>query len=776
MQSAIQAETDTEQAVRFLEWLRPGGPWVLTAIPPEGGRTNTQTLSDAESVRAWVERFSGKQNCYFMVNPARGTLSSKAKKEDVEELAMLHVDVDPRRGEDLKKEQERVLKVLEDFSPSPSAIIFSGGGYQSFWRLAEGETLYVGGDANRIADGEAYNRQLELVLGGDRCGNIDRIMRLPGTINLPDEKKREKGRVEALATIVELNELEYSLADFTAVDPEPGKSGRGRSSSPASSPIGTLRRLAALDELDEWAVPDRCKALIAQGEDPVEPGKFGGDRSPVVFALCCELVRRCVPVELIAGIISDPAWPISAHVLAQTRPEDYARRQVERASAEVADSWPMHDVDAAVGWVNARYFAALEGKRITYFREDGARLTPMDKEAFTFELADREVMLGSGKKQQLVPVAKLWIRDPARRYYPRGFVLDPDAASEGDAYNLWRGFGIHPAPGDWSRMRDHIETVLANGNAQYANYITRWAAWSFQNPATPPKVALVFRGGEGVGKGIFAASLLRAFGDHGLHVRSMGQVTGKFNAHLRHCCMLYADEADAASTREEGALKGLISESRIPIEGKGKDLIEVDNHIHLVMASNEGWVVPAGKDSRRYAVFDVSSARQRDRRYFEGLATQMAEGGLAAMVHDMLQLDLADFHPEHDRPDTEALSEQRAASLRGFEKILFDALASGEMPALGSTRGCGAGHVFVATKELREYAQKYTRREDISLNEVADLLARLGSEKRDSARPRGWVMPPLDQMRARWDDLMFGVPWKDCPGWGFESELPGDPY
>src|SRR3546814_17485474 len=51
----------------------------------------------------------------------------------------------------------------------------------------------------------------------------------------------------------------------------------------------------------------------------------------------CELARRRVPPGLIVGILTDKTWGISAHVLDQKRPGDYAWRQVEKAyqAAEV---------------------------------------------------------------------------------------------------------------------------------------------------------------------------------------------------------------------------------------------------------------------------------------------------------------------------------------------------------------------------------------------------------------------------------------------------------
>lgn len=321
--------SDIAQSIRFLQWLRPEGPWVLTAIPPEGGRTETETFTDTGKARAWLEKLSGRQNLYFMVNPTRGKVDKKAKKEDVEELAFLHVDVDPRKGEDLKSEQARAIKVLEGFSPSPSAIIFSGGGYQAFWRLEE--PVYIGGDANRIAESEAYNRQMEIVLGGDHCWNIDRIMRIPGTINIPDEKKRKRGRTETLATIVELSDITYPLHDFTPAPEVQSTKGTGSANKVVIS--GNLPRLKDLDELPE-EVTQRTRMLIVQGDDPDDPTRYGS-KSEVMWAVVCELVRAGCEDDMIAAVLLDPDLGISDHPLRQKRSVEYVARQIERAKEEV---------------------------------------------------------------------------------------------------------------------------------------------------------------------------------------------------------------------------------------------------------------------------------------------------------------------------------------------------------------------------------------------------------------------------------------------------------
>ena len=44
-------------AVDFLEKLRPGGPWTLTAIVPDG-ETTTITAGTASEVRAFVQKYA----------------------------------------------------------------------------------------------------------------------------------------------------------------------------------------------------------------------------------------------------------------------------------------------------------------------------------------------------------------------------------------------------------------------------------------------------------------------------------------------------------------------------------------------------------------------------------------------------------------------------------------------------------------------------------------------------------------------------------------------
>lgn len=310
-----------DEAASFLERWRPGGPWVLTAIPPEGGATRTVTLADPDAVRKWVHDHSGgRWNLYFTVNETAGPVRKKPEKADMAAATGLHVDVDPRTGEDLEAERERALRLLRAYSPAPTAIVDSGGGYQAFWKAEEPVTL--DGDPAPI---ERRNLRIEADLQADACHNIDRLMRLPGTVNWPSEKKRKKGRVARLASVVDAEWTRtYRLADFPEAEVATAKPVRGTSASAQSY-------VAATDvDLEALGLPPRLTALIANGQDPDEPGRWA-DRSDLVFHVLCDMIRADLSEEVMKAIILDPDYKVSAHVLEQPKPEPYADRQIQRA-------------------------------------------------------------------------------------------------------------------------------------------------------------------------------------------------------------------------------------------------------------------------------------------------------------------------------------------------------------------------------------------------------------------------------------------------------------
>ena len=336
---------DYKASIDFLQRWLPRGPWVLVAIDPNKKGLEADTFGGADvrkRLPEWLEDqgTKRKRNIYFTVNPCSRHLTTKPSREHVAALSWLHVDLDPRAGEDFAEERERIRALILDPSalgiPKPTAIIDSGGGFQGFWRLRVPEPL--DGSAEQYEEAKRYNKQLELVLGGDNCHNVDRIMRLPGTVNRPDRRKREKGRVEALASVVRFGDESHDIKSFTRApqvkSDAPGFSGRTVEVS------GNVARFSSVDEIEElrdkrW---NQCRVVIVQGLDPDDPNKFRGSRSEWLFFVCCEMVRAGCSDDAIYSVITDPDFGISASVLDKgSGIEDYAVRQIERAREEGVD-------------------------------------------------------------------------------------------------------------------------------------------------------------------------------------------------------------------------------------------------------------------------------------------------------------------------------------------------------------------------------------------------------------------------------------------------------
>lgn len=366
---------------------------------------------------------------------------------------------------------------------------------------------------------------------------------------------------------------------------------------------------------------------------------------------------------------------------AETGPAKPKQKTAEEMLAEINAG-----IRATVNELNRRYMVVSEaGKAVIYQpgqdtalkRRHFARLTTRDLQ--TFYMNDR---IQVGFNQAGFPIYKtkadVWLNHRDRRQFIHGVVFDPSGAALDDGVlNLWQGFAVQPEQGDWSIMRDHIKTNICGGDEEYDGYLLRWMARMVQHPAEQGEVAVVLKGKEGCGKGTLAKALLHILGQHALGISHAKHLTGAFNGHLRDCVFLFADEAFYAGDKQHvGVLKSLITEPILTIEAKHQNAIQAANMLHVLMASNEEWVVPASLDARRFFVLSVSDLVAGDHRYFGELWAQMEAGGYAAMLHDLLAHDLAGFNVRAV-PTTAALQQQRKMSLPIPEAWWMDCLHRG---------------------------------------------------------------------------------------------------
>ena len=690
----------------------------------------------------------------------------KTARTDIKEIIALHVDIDPRVSESQADARERIIKKLKAYDPVPSVIIASGGGVQGFWFLDK--PLPIDGDLDKAEDAKLYNVKLERDLGGDACHNIDRIMRVPGTINVPDAKKVKKGREQAVAELVADSFAKYSLSKFDKAPvevpvAEPTRGGAGTTSYRVATTVGDGKTAPVhdFDDLRLHKVADYTKMLILNGGDPDDPSKYQS-RSEVVLRVICDLIRAEVSDDIIFVIITDPTWKISESILDKRTPHEEARRQIKGAHERIAED--QKRTEDKIDELNERFFVLGDfgGKcRIASFvRERGwRRLSIQSFEDFNHRFP-QPVPFGKGFK----PLGVVWANSPRRKEYD-SVTFEPDGPRvlEGNRLNLWEGFAVEPAQGDWSRMREHIHEILANGDDAAAEYITKWAAWGLQHPGEPAGAVIAFQGGQGTGKGVFLRTWNGLFGQHGLHISSLDQVLGRFNWQLADRCSLFLDEAEMPSAKVIGNFKRLITEPTLTLEPKNKDIISGwPNCLKISMAGNPKQLAPVESDDRRFAVFEVSGRVAKQRSYFTPLYDEINNGGLrAAMLHDLLSMDLGDWSP--DPPlQTKAHRTQMALGLSPEATFVERLLQDQSLPGADAKRPFWSPSQVLFSEEFRRSIDQrliYSSAKSLSL-ELKKIHAVARPDSKNERR--GWWFESPAESRRHWEE-QYG-PWEwDMP-------------
>jgi len=234
----------------------------------------------------------------------------------------------------------------------------------------------------------------------------------------------------------------------------------------------------------------------------------------------------------------------------------------------------------------------------------------------------------------------------------------------------------------------------------------------------------------------------------------------------------------------------MITEPTLFIEGKGRDAITVPNYLHVMLASNEDWIVPAGENERRYFLNVVSEVKMQNKAWFKAIDDQLKSGGYEAMLFDLMHYKLGDWHPR-DLPESNGLLDQQARSLSPLDSWFVELLETGTLAGtnpsgrpdravsnkfpfiIATSQGTQSNSPFdvVLTKRevtrpglydqarsieprLRNYANDHV---------LGNYLRERGCDNtRKVMRRQGWAFPPLAECREAWEQRFPGWRWRDA--------------
>ena len=657
----------------------------------------------------------------------------------------------------------------------------SAGRFQAFYLFDKPELL------------EAVKPVAERLKAFAKCdhgtSDISHVWRVAGTLNWPNGKKVAEGRSrepQLVCVAKTWDGTTISLQALNAALP-PAASSSTRSENVAliaqppalsekrlqnglphpASVAGTHENLMV--QLQLIFIPEELREEIRR---PVD-----GDRSKALFRLITKLIKRGLSDQSIENLIYAHPQGIGAKYADR---EDLDK-EIARIRGKTQDNDdPTDPIACLVAEMNEDYAVVDDqGKTVVVYRREDNELHRKYVVRSSFQdfrnlyLNNRITTVDNKGNPTSKSRAEIWLAHPDRLTYKGGLSFLPGQSESPDGvFNLWAGWGVEPQPGDWSLMKSHIKDVICSGVEEHFEYVLNWMAKAVQEPATPGEVALVLRGERGTGKGAFARGFGRLFGQHFLHLSHARHLTGNFNAHLRDACLVFADEAFYAGDKQhEGQLKRLVTEPTLLIEAKYQNAVQVRNCLHVIVSSNEAWVVPAGTDERRFFVLDVSPQKRKYFAYFDALENEARNGGVGAMLHELLHRDLTGFNVR-DVPATAALLDQKVQSLRGVEAWWYGALADGSCPAtvydkIEQNTQDWAGEIKVSrdvlyadylefSKRMKEFRPKTKEEFGKFLRKV---LPRLREERprQEGTRSRLYILPPLQDCRTAFERFVDDV-------------------
>ena len=397
--------------------------------------------------------------------------------------------------------------------------------------------------------------------------------------------------------------------------------------------------------------------------DPLEPDYEGGSKTKAIFYW------------------NDGIKPV-IHSFAHGGMNFRFRRDVSEGSG--GDYFPEHTLQA-LQKMNSEYAAVLIGGDFRIAKEgfDDTQkkhtLSFLKSTSLFSYFSNTKVQVPVGDKGDFESkeIAKVWMTWRERRTYD-DVIFDPSKYPRPGAYNLFKGFPLKPRQGDWGLMRNHILQIICNGVVEHFEYIMAWMARAVQDPGgDKPGVAIVMKGGKGIGKGVFVNYFGAIFGEAFLPIADSEGFTGKFNMHLSKSLLVFLDEAVwGGDKKAEGKLKQLITEPMVMFEPKGIDSIALANHMNIIIASNEEWVIPATGDERRFCVLEPSEEFKQDTQYFGKILHEKRNGGPEAMMYDLLQHDYSAVDLRK-APITNGLSQQVQESLPSVLDFWYSVLSRG---------------------------------------------------------------------------------------------------
>ena len=317
----------------FADWYRDADPNSYARLSKvrefEDGRKipwsdHFFAVADIGGMAQFVEQHRNSCNLYASANTFR---RDKGAKEDVAQILRNWVDIDPDEN---FTEADVVAEAASITSFSQK--IHTGGGVQVSWRLPE--PVLAGPEAVAAQD-QCLNDLVDRHHGDSGAKGVNRVLRIPGTLNFPTRAKAvDKGR---------------------GWEPRPVSEPEVQDAVFSTTMLSTPQVITA-QEAERGVTRDTCLLALNDATwDLIENG--GEDLSQALFSVIHSLILKTEDDALIADIILYPNHAIGEHRRGR---EAYLNREIEKARQQNPfANEPEADELTAAGLFLGKYSATI---------------------------------------------------------------------------------------------------------------------------------------------------------------------------------------------------------------------------------------------------------------------------------------------------------------------------------------------------------------------------------------------------------------------------------
>lgn len=238
-----------------------------------------------------------------------------------------------------------------------------------------------------------------------------------------------------------------------------------------------------------------------------------------------------------------------------------------------------------------------------------------------------------------------WLDHDKRHMIPaENLVFDPTGKRQRPKFvNLFNGLPLTPNPeASCKLIKAHLYNLCGENDALF-HWVCCWLALPLQRLGTKMHTALVLHGRtEGTGKSLFTTIMRRIYGVHARTI-TQRQLETEFNGWLSGMMFVVAEEVVSRADRVQlqGILQDMIVGETVNINEKNMPLRVEANFANFVFQSNQQEPVRLNKSDRRHTVIRIE--REHPQEYFDAIADEMADGGVEAFYHWLLNYDVGDF-------------------------------------------------------------------------------------------------------------------------------------